>query len=244
MSAPEIGNKPRVTVVTVVRNAAAELDGTMRSVFALDYPALDYIVIDGGSTDGTLQVIRRYADRLFYWVSEPDGGIYDAMNKGWRAARDGYLIFVGAGDRLLSLPEELGRFAPEEVVYGEVELGDRVFRPTAGWALRCNNTLHHQALLVPKRLHPGPPFDTRFRTYADFDFNQRLLKQGARFVFSSGLRGYALPGGLSSRKAHRETLAIVAKNFGVAWSLWALFYLAVSKGVRRLTGPRDGGAQG
>lgn len=229
--------KPLVTVVTVVRNGATQIEATLKSVFASGYENLDYVVIDGGSTDGTVEIIKRYAGRLRYWVSEPDRGIYDAMNKGWAAARgEGYLLFLGAGDRLLSLPAELGRYAPDEVIYGEVKVGSRLFRPQAGLGLRCNNTLHHQALLVPKSLHPSPPFDLRYRVYADFDFNQRLLKQGARFVYSEGLKGYALPGGLSSRKEHRETLAIVARNFGVAWSVFAFCYLLLGKLSRVVSG--------
>ena len=234
--------KPLITVVTVVRNGAAQLEETLRSVFAQGYSNLAYIIIDGGSTDGTLEIIRRYADRLTFWVSEPDRGIYDAMNKGWAVARDeGYLLFLGAGDRLLSLPKDMERFGHNEVVYGVVELGNRQFRPESGVGLRCNNTLHHKALLVTKSLHPEPPFDTRFRLYADLDFNQRLLKQGVHFVFSEELRGYALPGGASSSKAHRETLAIVAKNFGFCWSLWAFCYLVLRRMARFF---RDGHAAG
>jgi glycosyltransferase involved in cell wall biosynthesis len=234
------GQKPLVTVVTVVRNGAAQLETTLESVFALGYPRLDYIVIDGGSTDGTLEVIRRYAERLTYWVSEPDRGIYDAMNKGWAAAQpEGYLLFLGAGDRLLSLPAELELLEHGQVIYGAVELAGRKFRPQAGWPLRCNNTLHHQALLVPKSLHPEPPFDLRFPTYADFDFNQRLLKQGVSFRFSPGLRGFAMPDGVSARKPHLEMLAIVAKNFGIAWCAWSLLYLVWAKLVRQLRDRQD-----
>lgn len=221
---------PLVTVVTVVYNGAAHLAETIESVLGCGYPHLEYVIIDGGSTDGTVDVIRRYADRLAHFVSEPDRGIYDAMNKGWRAARpEGYLLYIGAGDRIVSLPADLDARRPDEVVYGRVEVGRRPFRPEAGFGLRCHNTLHHQALLVPKALHPEPPFDTRFRVYADFDFNQRLLKKGARFVYSEAFRGYALPGGLSARKAHRETLAIVAKNFGLPWAAVAFGYLVLRK---------------
>jgi glycosyltransferase involved in cell wall biosynthesis len=242
MTSRATGQKPLVTVVTVVRNGAAQLNATLESVFALGYPRLDYIIIDGGSTDGTLEVIQRYADRLAFWVSEPDRGIYDAMNKGWAAAReDGYVLFLGAGDRLLSLPADLELLGTDQVIYGEVELHGRVFRPRSDWPLRCNNTLHHQALLVPKSLHPEPPFDLRFPTYADFDFNQRLLKQEVSFRFSPDLRGYALPDGVSTKKPHREMLAIVAKNFGIAWCAWSLVYLAWARLVRQL---RDRRARG
>jgi len=223
------GEKPLVTVITVVYNGADHLEETIRSVLALEYDNLAYIIVDGGSTDGTVGLIRRYAERLYWWTSEPDRGVYDAMNKGWGAAPESFILFLGAGDRILSLPVQMERFSPRDVVYGDVQLEERLFRGRAGFALKCNNTLHHQALLVRKSLHPSPPFDTRFTVYADFDFNQRLLREGVRFVHASDLRAYALPGGLSSRKAHLETLRIVRKNFGLAWSVLAFCYLAGRK---------------
>lgn len=229
----DAGNTPLITVITVVRNGSGLIEQTIRSVLDAGYGNIDYIIVDGGSTDGTVDVIRRYADRLALWTSEPDNGIYDAMNKGWGAARDdSFILFLGAGDRIVSLPENMAGFGQHDVIYGDVELEARLFKGSAGFALRCNNTLHHQALLVPKALHPAPPFDTAFKVYADFDFNQRLQKLGAHFVYSAALRGYALPGGLSSRKAHGETIAIVAKNYGVVWSFVALCFLAARKVAR------------
>ncbi|MGB9082593.1 MAG: hypothetical protein WCD00_14955, partial [Desulfuromonadaceae bacterium] len=122
--------------------------------------------------------------------------------------------------------------------YGDVQLEGRVFRGEAGFGLRCNNTLHHQALLVHKSLHQDLPFDTRFKVYADFDFNQRLMKSGAHFVYSPALRAAALPGGVSSRKAHLETLQIVRKNFGLLWCGVASFYLLLQKVARTLGAAR------
>lgn len=215
----------RITVITVVRNSADGLRETIASVEKAGVSNLDLVIVDGGSTDGTLEVIKMHAGRLHWWTSEPDNGIYDAMNKGWRAARsDSRILFLGAGDRIVSLPD-LDGCPADHVIYGDVLIGSRLFRGGAGIALRYGNTLHHQALLVPKSLHPEPPFDTRFRLYADFDFNQRLLKMGARFVRSPFLVGYALPGGVSSRKDYRELASIITKNFGARWVVVALMAL-------------------
>lgn len=101
----------RVYVITVCRNAAALLEDTIKSVIGQEYDNLRYIVIDGASTDGTQDIIKRYADRIAYWVSEPDRGIYDAMNKGLDAARrleqehgdeeshKSWVNFMNAGDK-------------------------------------------------------------------------------------------------------------------------------------------------
>jgi len=212
-----------LTVVTVVRNGAAHLEETIQSVICCCPRPIDYVVIDGGSTDGTLEIIRRYAASIRYWSSEPDGGIYHAMNKGWAAAGEGsFVLYLGAGDRLLSLPSGLERYAANEVVCGSVQLGEgTVFTPRTGLHLRLYNSLHHQALLINKALHPEPPFDTRFPVYADFDFNQRLMKGGARFVFDPSFKSYALPGGVSDQSGIAESLRVIGKNFGWSWSLLA-----------------------
>lgn len=88
----------KISVVTVCYNAADSIEQTMLSVLGQSYPDIEYIVIDGGSTDGTVDIIKKYADRLAYWVSEPDKGIYDAMNKGIAAATGSYINFMNSGD--------------------------------------------------------------------------------------------------------------------------------------------------
>lgn len=93
-----MNNTPLITVVTVCYNAVNELEKTMLSVLNQTYDNIEYIVIDGGSKDGTVDIIKKYADRLTYWVSEPDKGIYDAMNKGIQVAKGEWVNFMNAGD--------------------------------------------------------------------------------------------------------------------------------------------------
>ena len=86
------------SVVTVSFNCAGLIAKTIESVLRQDYASLEYIVIDGGSTDGTAEIIREYQDRLAYWCSEPDGGIYQGMNKGIQQVQGDWIIFMNAGD--------------------------------------------------------------------------------------------------------------------------------------------------
>lgn len=217
--------KGRISVVTVVRNEASLLEETILSVIGIKSGVdIDYIIIDGGSTDGSADIIRKYADHISYWVSEPDSGIYDAMNKGWAAAEDNsFILFLGAGDRIISLPDGVGGYHQNDVVYGSVRMGEKtVFKPRADFHLNLYNSLHHQALLVNKALHPAPPFNCRYRVYADFDFNQRLKKNGAHFLHSPDLIGYARPGGISDQHGFAESLRVVSANFGFLWAALAL----------------------
>ena len=97
-----------VSVITVVYNNAAAIRKTVDSFFAQTWAKKEYVVIDGGSTDGTVDVIREYADRLAYWCSEPDEGLYHAMNKGIEHCKGDWIMVLNSGD-LLAFPDSLER---------------------------------------------------------------------------------------------------------------------------------------
>ena len=88
--------KPLITVVTICYNAVDTIEETIKSVIEQTYPNIEYIVIDGGSKDGTVDIIKKYQDKISYWVSEPDRGIYDAMNKGTMKANGRWINFMNS----------------------------------------------------------------------------------------------------------------------------------------------------
>ena len=88
--------KPLISIITVVRNGAKTLDACIQSIIGQSYEGIEFIVIDGGSTDGTLDILRRHNTRIAFWVSESDKGIYDAMNKGTRHATGSVFFFSDA----------------------------------------------------------------------------------------------------------------------------------------------------
>lgn len=95
-------NNCTISIVTVSYNAVDTIEETIQSVLGQDYEAIEYIVVDGGSTDGTVDIIKKYSDKLSYWVSEPDNGVYDAMNKGITVASGQWINFMNSGDCFFS----------------------------------------------------------------------------------------------------------------------------------------------
>lgn len=221
---------PLITIITVIFNGVNHLEATIQSVINQNYKNIEYIIIDGGSTDGTVEIIKKHQDRIDYWVSEPDRGIYDAMNKGWAIAKDNsYILFLGAGDRIEQLPD-LSKYVGCTGIFGNVSLGNnRLYRSTADIRIKLGNTLHHQALLIHKSIHLSPPFNLNYKAYADYDFNARLYNQGVKFIFDSSFYSYALPGGLTEKFHTDESLLIVKENFGMSWKLVAQAYYMYQK---------------
>ena len=110
---------PRISVITITYNSAATLEETIRSVTMQDYPALEYVIIDGGSTDGTLDIVQKYKDQIQVVVSEPDKGISDAFNKGIAHATGEIIGIINSDDILLSgaLREVAEAYDPQVDVY-------------------------------------------------------------------------------------------------------------------------------
>jgi putative colanic acid biosynthesis glycosyltransferase len=182
---------PRVSVVTVVRNDAKGLEATMDSVAAQDYPSVEYLVVDGASTDGTIDVVRRRAAEIDAWRSEPDGGIYDAMNKGCRMASGEYVGFMNAGDRYASADVLTRMFNP--VPSAELLWGDCLIETSNGEEYDCARevlrtlyrqmTVSHQSLFVKRAALVSRPFDTSLRIAADYDFLCERLLAGASWEY-------------------------------------------------------------
>lgn len=117
----------KITIITICYNSIRFIERTIQNVLSQDYNNLEYIIIDGGSTDGTKEVIQKYADKLKYWCSEPDGGIYDAMNKGITHASGEWVSFMNSGDLFSSktIVSEMnlsGLSKNIKVVYGDVQM--------------------------------------------------------------------------------------------------------------------------
>ena len=153
-------NSPLITVITVVLDGVVDLEGTITSVINQSYNNIEYIVIDGGSTDGTLSIIKKYEDKINYWISETDNGIYDAMNKGVCLANGEWLCFMNSGDTFFNQNTflDLADFLKDEkklFIYSDVELWDPKVNATSG-IYKCDHKrkiIIHQGAVYSKKLH-------------------------------------------------------------------------------------------
>lgn len=185
--------RPSVTVITVVRDAEDVVAETIESVLSQTHPAVEYVVVDGESTDGTWHIVQTYAERVDTAVSEPDDGIYDAMNKGAELATGEWVIYMNAGDtfassHVLSSLEDVLK-DDVDVILGGVEkvLVDeyetRRFQQSPGnvESLWKRMPTSHQSVLVRREHILKYPFDTSYRWCADQDQLLRLQAAGKTF---------------------------------------------------------------
>lgn len=177
---------PKLSVITICFNDRTGLEKTMRSVFAQDFPDYEYIVIDGGSNDGSTGFIQEHADRLAFWVSEKDKGIYNAQNKGWQHAKGEYCLFLNSGDYLANEQVLSGIFANEMkagIVYGDLIVDNgtdphyRLGQPFPfGFEDFIYTTIFHPAAFIKRTLlEERGGYDETFRIVADYDFFMEMI---------------------------------------------------------------------
>lgn len=167
----------KLSIITVNLNNREGLRKTIDSVVGQTFRDFEWIVIDGGSTDGSRELIERYADHFAYWVSEPDKGIYNAMNKGIRVAQGEYLQFLNSGDRLVDERTLERCFAHEftaDIVYGDLYIANHEdieeLRYTEELSLRyfLHGTICHNSTFIKRNLLVDEPYDENLRIVADW----------------------------------------------------------------------------
>jgi glycosyltransferase involved in cell wall biosynthesis len=226
---------PKISIITVVYNASSLLERTIKSVLAQTYSTIEYIIIDGGSTDGTLNIIEKYKNKIAQTHSGKDRGIYDAMNKALKDASGDYVLFLNAGDELYSNETIAKVFAsaPEADVYygntaivtekGEV-IGDRRLSPPENltWkSLKYGMCVSHQSF-IPKRLLCDF-YNLEYKVSADIDWMINVLKQSDNIVNTHQYISKFLEGGTSNKrrkKALLERFSIMVKHYGFVQTIF------------------------
>ncbi len=231
--------RPLLSIIMVLFRDREECIRLLNNIFTFDPREFELIVIDGASDDGTVEVLRDWDDKIDYWLSEPDSGIYDAMNKGIAAAEGEYILHLNAGDTLISIPTEtLAACLKDQIDVASFAVmtdDGEIFRPEIGFQLRVVNTWHHQGTFY--RRTPDIAYDTTYKIYADFDLNQRLLKSGKKVRIFEQVIAVHGTGGVSHSGLHEnENYRTIQKNFGphyvAARRLWP-YYQALRSGTKR-----------
>ncbi|MFB6225660.1 MAG: glycosyltransferase family 2 protein [Candidatus Paceibacteria bacterium] len=225
MSNQSLENK-LVTIITPVHNGSYTLQRTINSIRRQKYEEIEYIVVDGGSTDGTREIIKKNEDIIDYWTSEPDKGPYDAMNKGIKVATGDLIGILNSDDLFLdhTLETVVSKYKGTKdlcIIYGnlvkfgkggheilfEGDMTQEAFR-------KCSIQLNHPTCFVPKRIYDKYGlFDTSFETGADRELMYRMHREGVEFVKVDKVLAKFRLGGLTSNFDIRKSFRVLVDSF-------------------------------
>ena len=242
---------PKFSIITVTYNAEKVLEDTIQSVISQTYRNVEYIIVDGASKDHTLEIVNKYHNRINKVISEPDKGLYDAMNKGIQLATGDYLCFLNAGDKfhdsetLQKVVHTLKGQELPDVIYGETAIVDeeghflhmrRLSTPAhLNWkSFKQGMLVCHQAFFVNRELAINHLYDLQYRFSADFDWCIRIMKK-AKCLHNTRLTLIDYLNEGMTTKNHKASLkerfCIMAKHYGListilhhGWFVIRLFY--------------------
>lgn len=236
---------PRLSVITIVYNNVRDIERTILSVVNQTYTNIEYVIVDGLSNDGTLQVIDKYKSKIAKFISEKDEGIYDAMNKGLALATGDYVIFMNSGDEFYDHETVAAVFASADdadIYYGETEmidddgnsLGQRRHKAPAKFTWRgfkYGMSISHQAMYIRRSL--AESYDRRYQLSADIDWIIRAAKKAKKIVNVNRYVAKYLVGGMSKKK-HRQSLMerfdIMKRSYGLIPTVFNHFVIAFNLG--------------
>jgi len=222
--------QPKLTVITIVYNNVRDIERTVLSVLNQSYANIEYLVIDGASNDGTLDILRKYEGQIGRLVTERDKGIYDAMNKGLALATGDYVLFMNSGDEIYASDTVEKLFVTEpdgDIYYGETEMYDENWE-TLGqrrhqapenftWKdFKYGMCISHQAIYIRRSL--TEPYDLSYHLSSDIDWIIKAAKKAKKIVNVRMYVAKYLVGGMSKKK-HRQSLVerfnIFSKHYGL-----------------------------
>lgn len=209
--------KPKLSIITVVFNDVKNIERTLLSVINQTYDCIEYIILDGGSTDGTVDIIKKYENHISQWISEKDRGIYDAMNKGLSMATGTYVLFMNSGDELYNSKtvELVFQSSPEaDIYYGETEMFDEQWNSLGRrrhhvpknftWqSFKYGMNISHQAIYIRKSI--TEPYDEYYQLSADIDWILKAAQRAKKIVNVHAYVAKYLVGGMS-KKRHLQSL--------------------------------------
>ena len=243
----------KVTVVTAVLNDAGHIEQTILSVISQTDIEIEYIIVDGGSKDGTLELIGKYKDKISLLISEPDRGVYDAMNKGIKYSTGDFVYFLNSGDVLLN-PSILSKIKLEElkernaiiygnvvVAYGNIEALEKP-RPFFNSKMKFKGIgICHQSMFFPGELIRNEKYDLSYNIAADYDLAYRLWRNGTVFLYKDiTIAKYDWGKGISSNPyklldVYRENARVCHQQLNpLYWAKMVLEYIRLQKKLANL----------
>jgi glycosyltransferase involved in cell wall biosynthesis len=203
----EKNSLPKISIIIVTYNAAADLQTCLNSIYRQRYPSIEIIIMDGGSNDGTVDILKANADKIAFWKSEKDDGIYDAMNKALEFVTGEWVYFLGADDELLDAFSDLAYAlkAPSTIYYGSVYREGIKYLGRVDAYKHAKTTICHQAIIYPAKVFKKYKFDTQFRISADHVLNMWCWKdKDFNFEFVDHIVAIFNHTGVSSTKKDKE----------------------------------------
>ena len=237
---------PKISVITINYNYGHFLEETINSVLNQNYPNLEYIIIDGGSSDNSLEIIKKYEDFLTYWVSEKDKGWFHAMNKGIAQATGDWLNFMNSGDTFATNQVlnkiNFSAFDNYAIVYGNTLNDNSIRQQMKGVdeSLRSAEIFacHQSMFFNKKKIKDQLYLNENYKIYNDYDLVLRLYKLNNEFYFlghETTIANYRT-GGISSKKSWRaryDKFRILYSYYGLKGVIYNL-YLFVNKILKEL----------
>lgn len=234
-------NNPKISIITVCYNAANVIEITIVSVLNQTYKNVEYIIVDGGSSDGTLDIIKKYDKSLSKWVSESDNGVYDAMNKGIDMATGKWVYFIGAGDILLNILDKLvfKLTNPNSIYYGNVYRNDlkKIYDGKYNAYKLAVTNICHQAIFYPLDVFKKYKYNTKYKLLADHDLNMRCYgDENFIFKYLPILISIYDGGGISAHQPDidffEDKINIIRDNFTFKVFLYATFRRKIARFIK------------
>lgn len=236
--------QPLISIITVVFNGASTLEHTFASVFSQDFDDFEYIVVDGGSKDDTIEIIKNSESKLACWVSETDNGVYDAMNKAVRLTKGRWIYFLGADDYLLCKLEKIAEFLKNDqiIYYGDVyrpAINRRYDGHFTPYKLACRN-ICQQSIFYPRAIFDKYIFNLKYPILSDHEFNKRCFsdpKITMKYVPLT-IAVFNDEGGLSSSAEDHafesDRMKLIKENFPYYVYIMSLVRFSIIKCLTRL----------
>lgn len=228
----------KISIIIVTYNAVADLQNCLDSIYRQKYPAIEIVVMDGQSTDGTVDILKANTNKIALWKSEKDDGIYDAMNKALAYVTGEWVYFLGADDVLLGEFSDMAYGLKDNtaIYYGSVDKDGVKYLGYMNAYQQAKTNINHQAMVYPAAVFKKYKFDTRYRISADHVLNMRCWKdKDFHFEFVDLTIAKFNHTGISSVKKdalfEKHKARLIRENYGV--KLWLRFLFKKAKASLR-----------